>query len=881
MARPSLTLLWSLLLSTPLAAQRAVPSPVEFLGQEVGADHYLCNWTDMLRYFRAVERASDRVRLVEIGDSGYGQRITMAVVTSPANHARLEELRGIAQRLARARDGDPAVARELVERGRAVVWIDATLHSTEVIAGQNLIELLWQMASRDDAEVRRILDEVVLLACPVNPDGLELVANAYAATGSTSPPVLYQRYCGHDNNRDYYAVNTAESRAVSRVHYIDWCPQIVYNHHQTAPSGTIIYTPPFRDPHNYNVDPMVVRGINVVAAHMHSRFALEGKPGVISRNGASYSGWWNGGLRTTNYFHNIIGILTESFGRPEPTRIRPSLDRLLPDGDHPDPVPEQIWHARQTIEYLQTANFAILDYASRYRRELLQGIWRMGRNSIERGSRDHWTVTPRLIAAAKAREDGDSVFRDPLLRDPRVYLMRPDRGDFGAAIRLVQALQRSGVEVHRATAAFEHDGVRYPQGTLVVRTDQAFRPHVIDMFEPQWHPNDYRDGRPVPPYDAAGWTLALQMDVAVDRSFDPVTGPLELLDEVVARPTADFMPHTPAPPALHPRDSDTVPAVNAMLARGLPVRRLPSGGFQVPATEGIQIAQAAGLTLQAVTDDTGAVPLRRPRVGLFDVYGGHMPTGWDLWVLEQYGFDVRQVWGARITEGDLIKDFDVLVFHTGLPGGRDLSRMGRAGGRDEESLGKLKQVLPPFEDWSNLEERAVRLSGENSLEHLKAFVAAGGTLIALEGECDKVVRHWELPIKTGTHVRGDDGEERRTRREEFYIPGSLVAIEVDTAHPLGVGMSHSCAAMFNNDCVVMEVLDPAAGIEVVARYRKSDTLVSGWAVGDEHIAGKAAVVTVPVGKGRLCLYGADVTYRGQPVGTFKLVFNAILGAGAR
>ncbi len=888
MVRPLLRVASLLAFAALLPAQQAVPSPVDFLGKEVGADHYLCNWTDMLRYFRAVDAASDRLELHEIGPSGYGQTMHMAVITSPQNHARLQELRQISTRLARARDAEPAVARELAESGRAVVWIDAGLHATEVIAGQNIIELVWQMCSRDDQEVRRILDEVVLLACPVNPDGLEMVANAYAATGSTSTPVLYQRYCGHDNNRDFYAVNTRESENVSRVHYIDWCPQIVYNHHQTAPAGTIIFTPPFRDPHNYNVDPMVVRGIGTVAAHMHQRFAFEGKPGVISRNGAPYSGWWNGGLRTTNYFHNIIGILTESFGRPEPTRIRPSLERRLPDGDHPDAVPEQVWHARQTIEYLQTANFAILDYASRYRRELLQGIWRMGRNSIERGSRDHWTVTPKLVAAAKLREDPESVFRDPLLRDPRAYLLRPDRGDFGAAVRLIQALQKSGIEVHRATAAFRHGGVAYPAGTLLVRCDQAFRPHVIDQFEPQWHPDDFRDGKPVPPYDAAGWTMALQCDVHVDRTFEPVDGPFaELpLGELVARAPVE-VPASATGWTLDPRDSDTVPTVNRLLGAGVAVSQATSApfAFHVPASARDALATAAaqtGVRPVAGAAPAGARSLRQPRVGLFDVYGGHMPTGWDLWVLERYGFPVRQVWGARIARGDLKAEFDVLVFHTGLPGGRDLSRMGRGGGRDEDSRDKLAAALPAFEDWSNLAERAERLTGENSLDHLKAFVEQGGTLVALEGECDKVIRHWDLPIKVGTHVPGDNGgEERRTRREEFYVPGSLLGIEVDTAHPLAAGMRADCAVMFNNDCVVMEVTAPRPGIEVVARYRNIDTLASGWAVGEEFLAGKAAVVSVQVGKGRLVLCGADTTYRAQPVNTFRFLFHAALGAGAR
>ena len=869
------------LFATASVAQ--VQSPEQFLGYEIGADYRLCNYTDMVRYFRDIESATDRVKLVQIGKTSYGQDMLMAVITSPENHQRLEELRKIAVRLCHARDEDEGAAQELITKGKPFVWIDAGLHSTESIAGQNIIELVWQMASREDAEVERILDEVVLLACPVNPDGYELVANAYGVTQSTSTPVLYQRYIGHDNNRDFYSANQVEAQNVNRVFYQDWCPQIVYNHHQSAPRGTIIYTPPFRDPFNYHADPNVIRGIEVVSAHMNARFAREGKAGVISRSGAPYSGWWNGGLRTTCYFHNIIGILTESFGRPEPTRITQTLNRRVPYGDYPDPIGSQLWHARQTVEYLQTANFAILDYASRYGPELMFGIWRMGRNAIERGSRDYWTPTPKLVAMAEQMDDANAVFANAALRDPRVYVLRENQRDHAAAVRFIRSLQKAGVEVHRATEPFEVEGVSCPAGSFVVKTAQAFRAHVMDMFEPQWHPDDMRDGKPVPPYDSAGWTLALQHGVDVLRYYDDIDGPFEKLtglapfgSKVVAAAGAGWR--------LNPANSHAVTAVNRLLADGVVVERLSDRSFWVPQGDGVRSQLAAavaglGISPEAVDTITQEVKprVKQARIGLFDVYGGHMPTGWDHWILREFEFPVQQVWGDRIQAGNLNQDFDVLVFHTGLPGGRDLARMSRRGraSRDPETFAKLAAALPPFEDWSNLASRATRLTSDKALPNLREFVAQGGTLIALGSECDKVIRHWKLPITVGVSVadaQAEDGR-RAARREEFYIPGSLVALDVDTAHPLAAGMRRDQAAMFRRS-PVFEV--NGDGIEVIAGYRNRDTLVSGWAVGAERLIDKAAAVCVPTGKGRLVLFGADVTYRGQPIGTFKMLFQALL-----
>ncbi len=865
----------------PTTALAQVPSPVEFLGHEVGADHQLCNYSDMMRYFAAIEKQSDRMRLVDIGATSYGQRMQMAVISSPQNLAKLERLREISVKLAHSRGVDAGNVQQLAAEGRAFVWIDAGLHSTEAIAGQNLIELVWQMNSRRDDEVTRILDEVVLLACPVNPDGYELVANAYRATRSMTIPVLYQRYIGHDNNRDFYVCNQLEAQNINRVFYREWCPQIVYNHHQSAPANTIIFTPPFRDPHNYLVDPMVVRGIEIVSAHMNQRFAAEGKPGVISRSGAPYSGWWNGGLRSTNYFHNIIGILTESFGRPEPTPIRQPLDRRLPYGDYPDPVPAQLWHARQTVEYLQTANFAILDYAARYRRELLRDIWTMASRAIERGRRDHWTATPFLVDAARHREEPDSVFTDPMLRDPRVYVLRSDLPDQGAVQRFVRALQRCGVEVLRARMPFLLNGATMPAGSYVVKTDQPYRAHILDQFEAQWHPNDIKDGKPVAPYDAAGWTLSMQMDVAVERSFGPVAGDFDVVVPVETFSSA-LLASGGAGWHLDPRDSHTVIAVNRLLAADCAVQWSPLGHYVVPATAtSRQVLRTAadelGLRALAVETDTREArqSLRKVRLGLFDTFGGHMPTGWDQWLLQEFGFPVQQVWGDRIEAGELAKDFDVLVFHTGLPGPRDLERAARA--RDEQNMEALQKALPPFEDWSNLAARATRLTGEKTLPALQQFVEQGGTLIALGGEVDKVIRHFGLPIKVGTHLPTDEGE-RRTQREEFYVPGSLLAIEVDTTHPTARGASRELAAMVNNGSAILEVTDKNARIDVIARYRGMDTLVSGWAIGQELLVGKAAALCAHVGKGRVLLYGADVTYRGQPLGTFKLFFQGILTA---
>lgn len=867
-----------------------VPSPTEFFGHEVGADYKLINYTDMMRYFRAVEGQSKRMKLVDIGETSYGQRMMMAIISSPKNLANIDRLREISVKMAHPGDLDAAGAERLAAAGKPVVWIDAGLHATETIAGQNIIELVWQMNSRGDAEVQRILDEVVLLATPVNPDGYELVANAYMATvdpatgqgGSTSTPVLYQRYIGHDNNRDFYACNQKEAQNISRIFCREWCPQIVYNHHQSAPRNTIIYTPPFRDPFNYLVDPLVVRGIEIVSAHMNNRFALEDKPGVISRSGAPYSGWWNGGLRSTSYFHNMIGILTESFGRPEPTPIKQPLSRRLPYHDYPQPVGAQVWHARQTIEYLQTANFAILDYASRFGDDLLLGMHKMASRAIAKGQRDHWTITPRLVNEAKNRED-DSVFTDPAWRDPRAYVLPADQPNWSSVVRFMRSLWHCGVDMHIANEAFPLNGKVMPEGSFVILCDQPYRAHVLDMMEPQWHPDDMRDGKPIPPYDAAGWTLSMQADVQVERTFEELKGPFHPITSLPTHPRRS-LPQASSHWQLDVRDLHSITAVNRLLAAGCVVEYADDGRYLVP------VAPRSSQVLGKATRELGVVAsaakvgnekrrkLQPVRVGLFDVYGGHMATGWDQWLLEQFEFPVQLVWGDRVERGGLREDFDVLIFHTGLPGPRDLSRAIRR--RSPPKFEALKKALPPFQDWSNIEARATKLTGEKTLPAIREFVQQGGTLMALGREVEKVVRHFGLPVKVGTYTEdaSAEGGVRKTTRDEYYVPGSLLAIEVDTSHEIARGASKDLAAMLYRTATILEPEKGARDVEVVARYRDYDTLLSGWAIGTDYLHGKAGVVAARVGKGRVLLYGIDATYRGQPTGTAKMFFQGILTA---
>jgi len=286
-------------------------------------------------------------------------------------------------------------------------------------------------------------------------------------------PVLYEKYAGHDNNRDFFMANLAETQNMNRVAYTEWFPQIVYNHHQTGPAGTVMFSPPFRDPPNYNIHPLVLTTLEQVGGQMHARFARENKGGVTTRSGSSYSTWWNGGLRTTPYFHNMNGLLTETIGNPTPMQVPFLPAKQLEVHDLPLPVEPGEWKFKWSIDYSQTANRAVLDFASRNRELLLFNIWKMGHDAIGRGRRDSWDNTPQEIyragqelTRAGTREDFDRLLRRPEDREPRGYIIPSDQTDFNTALKFVNALLMNGVDVHRATAAFSVNGKSYPAGSL-------------------------------------------------------------------------------------------------------------------------------------------------------------------------------------------------------------------------------------------------------------------------------------------------------------------------------------------------------------------------------------------------------------------------------
>jgi hypothetical protein len=823
-------------------------TPKQAFGFNLGDDYQLASYKQIESYWKTLDKESDRLVLHDMGKTAEGRTQWMAIVTSPENHKNLARYRDISRRLALAEGLGDDQARALAKEGKAIVWIDGGLHATETLGAQQLAQMVYEMVSRDDEETRRFLNDCIILFVHANPDGNDLVADWYMRNPDprqrtlANLPRLYQKYIGHDNNRDFFASTQPETENINRVLYHEWFPQILYNHHQSGPAGTVVWSSPQRDPYNYNLDPLLILGLQALGTHMHQRLAAEGKPGATMASGGAYDGWWNGGIRNTGNFHNIIAILTETIGSPTPMRVPLVPQRQIPTRDLPYPIAPQDWKFKQSIDYSMSFNRGVLDYASRNRENLLFNIYKMGQRSIERGSGDYWTASPSRINALPAtggrggNPDADAAawasLRKAELRDPRAFIISSDQPDFPTAVKFINALREVNVTVHHATAPFQAAGKSYPAGSFVVFTNQAFRPHVLDMFEPQDHPNviPYPGAPPTRPYDNAGWTLAFQMGVRFDRVLDGFTGPF-------VKVTEWNLP---------------VPRVTA------PCNRAQNDCF---------------LALNRAARAGSAAAVRPARIGLWDQYGGSMESGWTRWILEQFEFPFTRVYAQELDAGNLNAKYDVLILPNGaIPAPSSPAGGGGRGGRGGAAAagGPDPQTIP-----AEYRNQLGRITADRTIPQIRAFIESGGTVVAISDAAMNLARHLRLPIENHLVENGED-----LPASKYFVPGSVLTAKIDTTHPLATGMNERTDVFFDNSPVFkLGSGAEAAGVRPFARFDSPTPLRSGWAWGQKYLDGGIVAIEARLGKGRVVLYGPEILQRAQPHGTFKLLFNALYVSG--
>ena len=874
-----------LLGATPLSAQ-TIQTPTDFFGFAMGTDGELARYPQVLEYMRHLAEESDRVLYQDRGTTTNGHPYVLVTFSSEANLDRLNRLIEINHRLADPRGLAETDAQVLVQEGVPFYFLYATIHSNEVGNGQAIIEVAHRLATEDSPEIQEILDNTVLLMVPSqNPDGQVLVVDHWYKTRGTgyqrSYPDLYHRYTGHDDNRDWFMFTQKETRLAIDIHR-QYKPQVTHDMHQMGPDGARIFVPPFQDPYDPNIHPILIKGQEQIGMAMASALTAAGKQGVIYND--QYDLW--SPARQYMLYHGQPRILTEiasvRLADPyyNPAGIGQPLGPQQPRWNFPVPYEDGVWRLADIVEYGRIAVFAGLEQMAKYRIRWLENFYRVHKDWVDRDEPPYAFVVP-------------AEQRDPY-----------------ETFELLDVLHFGEVEIHRARSPFSADGRAYSAGSWVILLAQPYGAFAKTMLERQVYPDlrYYQGGPPIPPYDVTGHTLGLLMGVDVRQIASPVRADLELLNEIV--PLRTPLPSRPGwAYAIGPSSNAGFLAVTQLQAAGVPVfraadsfgvpggSRFEAGTWIVPPTPDAErvlerVAYETGLVVSSTdhAPEVGAYRLKTPtRVGLWRV-ANNMPGGWMLWLFEQYGLDHRVV-SALDFQKNLANTYDVIV----LPEGTTRSRM-------------INGLNPRHHDES---WRWAYGIGERGWKQLRQWVLDGGTLVALGSAVSAARELLDLPIEP---VLPESGGRRPsagppqstvqvpasevTRRlrnafqspeqlaitlrdvvdptSVFYGPGALLKQEHNPSHPVGYGMPSTWPIFFRLDQAYR--LTPSFDInaEVVSRYPdESEITVSGWLLGEELLRNQANVVSFAVGQGRVVTIGSQATFRAQTRATFKLLFNAI------
>lgn len=829
------------------AQQTDIPSPEEYFGHVMGADRQLVRWDRLVEYYEMLGQASDRLIVETVGQSTLGNPFLVIWASSPENLAQLDDIKRRNDILSDPRGHTQAQVDDAIENGKVVFLQAYALHSTEVAASQSAAEVVYHFATRTDEEMMQILDETVSILVPgMNPDGNIIVTDWYDRWVGTEyegggPPELYHHYIGHDNNRDAFMQNTVESQYVAELLFREWVPQAFIDHHQMGAFTARISLPPYAEPIRPGGDPLVWREMAWYGAQMAYKMDENDLPGAIGA--AIYSGWGHFGFHWITPFHNIAGMLTEAASARLATPLYVHPDQLtgsrqLPEYEEqttfPSPWEGGWWHVRDIVERQVVATFSPLELASKNRETVLRNAYNKASRQTERGAED----------------------------EVKAYVIPADQHDALTMQKMVNKLLLQGITVDRATRGFEHEGRAFGTGSYVVSTAQPKRGLIRWLLGQTYYPdNTYtrdREGNPIRPYDMSTDNISEFMGVDVVPVASPVVAAMTRVTSMVD--PSGTVSASSSGYVLDGRLNDSHEAVNRLFAAGASVSRAWRGGQgfrqgdfivsgDVDAAAAREIAEETGVDFTALGGDASGstYPLSQQRIAMFQRYwGGNMDEGWTRWLLEDFSFPYTTIMDDEIVRGDLHERWDVIV----LPAD---SREMMVDGPDDVS-----DTPPDYRSGF----------GEAGVAALDAFVENGGILVTFAQAGSLPLADFDIPVENA--VEGMWGN-------EFWSPGSTLHMNVDNTHPFTYGMPSRALATYLAGGQVYETVRGANSSHVrrLATYPERDILQSGWLLGEEAIANKAAIVAVEKGEGTILMLGFRAQHRAQTHGTYKLLFNAL------
>ncbi len=771
MKKLSLTLVLLVLFTFAVSAQK-VPAPNESLGFTPGDDKKLASWNQIVDYFKKLDAASDRVQFEEIGKSTNGNPFVYATISAPENLKNLERYKQTNAKLADPRliKSNDKLAESLMKQGKTIVLITCGVHSTEVGSTLSSMLIAHKLASSNEPEIQKILQNTIVLLVPsLNPDGVDIVKNWYDKTlgtkfEGTSPPELYHKYVGHDNNRDWYAFTQVETQlTVDKIHNI-WHPQIVNDIHQQGANGARLFVPPYMKPVEPNVPKEIVEGYTELGNYIRDEMTRAGFAGIT--NDSIYDAWTP--ARAYSHYHGGVRILTETASARLASPIKVEFEKMRVDAsdnydpqktsaNFPKPWQGGDWTLRDITNYMTASSFTLLKHAAENREAWLKRSYTIGKEAVRPRNKD----------------------------ELRAYIINSSGKGYG---NIIQILERAGVE-YNYVKPFKFNGKSYDPYTIVIPSNQPYAGFAKALLEKQNYPDLLDEkGNPIPPYDVTAHDLSLLNNVVVDKAFRPIV-----------------------------------------------TQKI------------LELTSISTIGLEKKVDNTP------PQNLLYKSYIPSMDEGWTRSVFEKHGslafsgvypnpgFKYRSILNKEILDGNL--KAKAIIFPDQSP----------------------NQILNGYAKGAMPDEYTGGIGAEG-VANLRKFVEAGGTLVFLNRASNFAIEQFNLPVKDVT---------KGLNKKDFYIPGSILRTELDTAHPIAKGMPKDSIAWFE-DSPAFEITDNT-NAKIIAKYPpdSKNILLSGWALGAEKLAGKAALVEFTVGKGKIVLFGFRPQYRGQSLATFPLLFNAI------
>jgi hypothetical protein len=869
----------ALLTGTAFAAPpKHITSPAEAFGFEPGTDRKLADWTQLVEYFQKLGKESDRVHFEELGKTTEGRPYISVTISSADTIAHLDRYKEIQRKLADPRITTPEEAKRLIAEDKTVIVVTCNIHSTEIASSQSATEFAYKLATGDTPEIQNILKNVIVVLVPSqNPDGEQIVTDWYKKYLGTpyegsSPVVLWHHYTGHDDNRDWATFTQVETQLAVEKVINPWHPQILYDLHQQGEDAARIYLPPFVDPFDPNIDPILISSINTLGSNTALDIASTGKTGVLSYG--VYDFW--SPLRDYIAYHNGLRILTESASADIATPVNIPFERLgrgigydakVATWNFPNPWKGGEWHLGDIVNYQIDAFFSIANSAAIHRERFLNNFYEIGVRALHHTD---W---------------------------PYAYVVPAAQSDPANAARLINTLRIGAVDVEQASADFDAGGNHYSKGSYIIRLAQPYGAFAKTLLEIQHYPNiaQYPGGPLQRPYDVTAQTLPLLFGVtavAVNDSFDVQASAVER-----AKPTpAHFEKNTNGNGYLiADHTNSSLYALFDLLKQNVTAYRLTAadadpGTIYIPQQPGIDekleaLAAKYPIEIHAATaaPTGGALKVRLPRIALYQSWVASMDEGWTRFIFDKNGIPYTRLVDADVRKGSLNDQFDVIVipdnaaraittgrggFGEGLgsePGalqassGEGQRRGGQAGqgnGQGNESRGgEARGPKIPPEFTGGL--------GDDGVASLKVFADNGGTIVTFNHASQVYAQKSSEPVSDAS---------ASFDRKSFYIPGSILQVSVDNTNPIAFGSTPIVPIFYENGPVFHVSGDAVA----VASFTTDKPLLSGWIQGGELLKGNSVIAEEPQGKGRLVLFGFRPQYRAISEVTYKFLFNALL-----